>query len=134
MVKDWGVEPNPEPFERTYRRMSNLDDMHENGAHDYLKYVKFGYGRATDHVCKDIRAGKMTREEGIEMVRRYDAVKPMKDLTRWFEYVGMSEQEFDEIADTFRDPRVWVRDENGEWLKDNIWDFDARRAAERIAA
>jgi N-acetyl sugar amidotransferase len=134
MVKDWGFEPNPEPFERTYRRMSNLDDMHENGAHDYLKYVKFGYGRATDHVCKDIRAGKMTREEGIEMVRRYDPVKPMKDLTRWFEYVGMSEQEFDEIADTFRDPRVWAKDENGEWVKDNIWDFDARRAAERIAA
>ena len=26
--------------------MSNLDDMHENGVHDYLKFVKFGYGRA----------------------------------------------------------------------------------------
>ena len=43
--------------------------MHENGIHDYLKFVKFGYGRGTDHSCKDIRAGKMTREEGIEMVR-----------------------------------------------------------------
>ena len=50
--------------------------MHENGIHDYLKYVKFGYGRGTDHACKDIRGGKMTREEGIEMVRRYDHVKP----------------------------------------------------------
>jgi N-acetyl sugar amidotransferase len=130
MVEQFGFEPSPEPFERTYRRMSNLDDMHENGAHDYLKYIKFGYGRGTDHACKDIRAGKMTRDEGIEMVRRYDAVKPMKDLTRWLEYVGMSEQEFDEIADTFRDPRVWARDESGEWVKDNIWDFDARRAQE----
>ena len=36
-------------FDRTYRTMSNLDDMHENGVHDYLKYIKFGYGRATDH-------------------------------------------------------------------------------------
>ena len=134
MVKDWGFEPNPEPFERTYRRMSNLDDMHENGAHDYLKYVKFGYGRGTDHACKDIRAGKMTREEGIEMVRRYDHVKPMKDLSRWLEYVGMSEQEFDETADTFRDPRVWVKDESGEWVKDNIWDFDARREQELAGA
>ena len=134
MVREWGFEPNPEPFERTYRRMSNLDDMHENGAHDYLKYVKFGYGRGTDHACKDIRAGKMTREEGIEMVRRYDHVKPMKDLTRWLEYVGMSEEEFDATADTFRDPRVWAKDEQGNWIKDNIWDFDARRAAERVAA
>jgi hypothetical protein len=62
-------------------------------------------------------------------VRRYDHVKPMRDLTRWLEYVGMSEEEFDETADTFRDPRVWVRDERGEWVKDNIWDFEARRQA-----
>ena len=129
MINEFGFEPNPEPFERTYRRMSNLDDMHENGAHDYLKYIKFGYGRGTDHACKDIRAGKMTRDEGIEMVRRYDAVKPMKDLTRWLQYVHMGEAEFDDVADTFRDPRVWVRDDDGGWTKDNIWDFDRRRAA-----
>jgi N-acetyl sugar amidotransferase len=133
-MKEWGFEESPEPFERTYRRMSNLDDMHENGIHDYLKYVKFGYGRGTDHSCKDIRAGKMTREEGIEMVERYDPVKPRKDLERWLEYVGMSEEEFDATADTFRDPRVWARDENGEWIKDSIRDFDARRAAEPTAA
>jgi N-acetyl sugar amidotransferase len=134
LMKEFGFEENPEPFERTYRRMSNLDDMHENGAHDYLKYVKFGYGRGTDHACKDIRSGKMTREEGIEMVRKYDHVKPMKDLSRWLEYVGMSEQEFDATADMFRDPRVWVKDEDGQWVKDNIWDFDARRWAELASA
>ncbi len=134
MIEKWGFEPSPEPFERTYRRMSNLDDMHENGAHDYLKYVKFGYGRGTDHACKDIRAGRMTRDEGVEMVRRYDHVKPMKDLTRWLEYVGMSEEEFDRTADTFRDPRVWVKGEDGHWVKDNVWDFDARRSTAAEAA
>src|SRR5205814_594680 len=83
LVKDlYGWEESPEPFDRTYRRMSNLDDMHENGMHDYLKYVKFGYGRASDHACKDIRAGLMTREQGVEMVRKYDHVKS-RDLKRW---------------------------------------------------
>jgi hypothetical protein len=109
--------------------MSNLDDMHENGIHDWLKFVKFGYGRGTDHACKDVRSGAMTRERAIEMVERYDPVKPRRDLERWLEYVGMSEQEFDEIADTFRDPRVWVKDERGEWVKDSIRAFDARRGA-----
>jgi hypothetical protein len=131
LVRDWGFEESPEPFERTYRRMSNLDDMHENGIHDWLKYVKFGYGRGTDHSCKDVRAGKMTRDEAIEMVERYDPVKPRKDLERWLEYVGMDEDEFDEIADTFRDPRVWVKDEHGAWVKDSIRAFDERR---RVAA
>lgn len=121
MVEKYGFLEAEEPFERTYRRMSNLDDMHENGIHDYMKYVKFGYGRATDHVCKDIRAGKMTRSEGIEIVRKMDHVKS-KDLWRWLDYVGWTEAEFDRVADTFRDPRVWSKDEKGNWVKQNLWD------------
>lgn len=119
MVKKYGFKESPTAFERTYRRMSNLDDMHENGIHDYMKFVKFGYGRATDHVCKDIRTGKMTRAEGIKIVKKMDAIKS-KDLYRWLDYVGWSEKEFDKVADTFRDPRVWWI-KNGEWWKDNIW-------------
>jgi hypothetical protein len=120
VIERYGFQVSPEPFDRTYRRMSNLDDMHENGVHDYLKYIKFGYGRCTDHVCKDIRAGRMSRDEGIELVRKYDPVKP-RDLSRWLEYAGLTEDEFDRVADTFRDPRVW-RKENGCWVKDNLWD------------
>jgi imidazoleglycerol phosphate synthase cyclase subunit len=120
MIEKYGFRVHDEPFDRTYRQMSNLDDMHENGAHDYLKYIKFGYGRCTDHVCKDIRAGLISRDEGIERVRQMDHVKP-RDLARWLEYVEMSENEFDRIADTFRDPRVWRR-VRGEWVKDNLWD------------
>jgi len=112
--------PAQQPFERTYRMFSNLDDMHENGIHDYLKFIKLGYGRASDHACKDIRAGLMTREQGIAMVRKYDHVKPRRDLERWLTYVGMTEEEFDCICDTFRDRRVW-RIEAGQWVKDCIW-------------
>jgi len=116
----YGWRRAQQPFERTYRNFSNLDDMHENGIHDYLKFVKLGYGRASDHACKDIRGGYMTREQGIEMVRKYDHVKPRRDLERWLQYVGMTEEKFDHICDTFRDRRVW-RIENGFWVKDNIW-------------
>lgn len=118
VTERYGFEVSHEPFDRTYRTMSNLDDMHENGAHDYLKYIKFGYGRATDHTCKDIRAGLMDRAKAIELVNRYDPVKP-RDLQRWLEYVGMREDEFDRIADTFRDPRVWWKEE-GRWLRQTL--------------
>jgi len=121
VMEKYGFKPFPVDFDRTYRRMSNLDDMHENGLHDYLKYIKFGYGRATDHCCKDIRAGLMTRREAIEIVRKMDPKKP-SDLKRWSEYVGISEEEFDRTADTFRDPRVWWKEADGSWKKDNIWD------------
>ena len=119
MKKLYGFQESDVPFQRTYRRMSNLDDMHENGIHDYMKYIKFGYGRATDHVCKDIRAGKMTRAEGIKIVNKMDPIKS-KDLKRWLEYVGWTEKKFDEVADTFRDPRVWWKSKSGKWKKDMI--------------
>lgn len=116
----YGWRRAQQPFERTYRTMSNLDDMHENGIHDYLKFVKLGYGRGSDHACKDIRGGLFSREHGIAMVRKYDHVKPRRDLDRWLAYVDISEAEFDRTCDTFRDPRVW-RIEAGQWVKDDIW-------------
>lgn len=116
----YGFKQNPEPFERTYRLTSNVDDIHENGIKDYMKFVKFGYGRVTDHASKDIRLGILTRKEGIEMVKKYDAAFPHKSFEYFLHMTGMSEKEFWGIADTFRDPRVWWI-KNGEWWKDNVW-------------
>ncbi len=107
------------PFERTYRMTSNLDDRYENGIHDLLKFIKFGYGRCSDHASKDIRLKFFSREEGLDMVKKYDHVVS-SDLQYWLKYVDMTETEFWETADTFRDPRIWWI-ENGEWWKDNVW-------------
>ena len=113
MVQElYDFEVADEPFDRTYRTMSNLDDMHENGVHDYMKFVKLGYGRCTDHASKDVRANLLSRGQAVDLVRKHDHVKP-RDLAIWLEYTGMSEEEFDAIADTFRDPRVW-RYEDGD--------------------
>jgi N-acetyl sugar amidotransferase len=120
MIDEFGFKPNPVPFDRTYRTASNVDDIHENGIKDYLKFVKFGYGRATDHASKDIRLGKMTREEGIEMIKKYDAAWPRESFEFFCNMTGTTEEEFWKTADTFRDPRVWWI-ENGEWWKDNVW-------------
>ena len=121
IMEKYGWEPNSVPFERTYRTMSNLDDRYENGAHDYMKFIKFGYGRGTDHASKDIRSGIMTREKGVEMVRKYDHVKS-SDIYHWLDYVGRSEDWFDKIADGFRSPKVWKKSINGIWQKRNIWE------------
>ena len=119
VMDKYNWKPAEKPFERTYRTMSNLDDRYENGIHDLMKFVKFGYGRASDHASKDIRTGYMSRDVGIEMVRKYDSVIS-SDLYYWLDYVDMSEDEFWSIADSFRDPRVWWI-EDGKWYKDNIW-------------
>ena len=119
LQEKYNWKKSKKPFERTYRRISNLDDRYENGVHDLLKFIKFGYGRASDHSSKDIRTGYMTRNEGIEMVKKYDHVIS-SDLYHWLDYVNMKESEFWELADTFRSPKVWWI-KNNEWYKYNIW-------------
>ena len=119
MVSDYDFEVSDVPFERTYRTGSNLDDIHENGIHDYLKYIKFGYGRCTDHASKDARANKLTREEGISRIGQMDHIKS-RDLQRWLEYVDMNEDTFDRIADHFRDPRVWAWNKQQGWFRKTL--------------
>ena len=48
--------------------MSNLDDMHENGIHDYMKFVKFVMGIPI--TSKDIRAGKLNRSSNFRSKKR----------------------------------------------------------------
>jgi imidazoleglycerol phosphate synthase cyclase subunit len=129
VIRRYGFRVSREPFDRTYRTMSNLDDMHENGVHDYLKYVKFGYGRGTDHACKDIRAGLLSRARAIELVNRYDRVVP-RDLSRWLAYTGMQRDDFFQVADGFRDRRVWSRTEGG-WRRAML--ADEANAAQQLS-
>ncbi len=120
IAKSLGFKENPKPYERTYRTFSNVDDIHENGIKDYMKFIKFGYGRCTDHTSKDIRLGIMKRDQGIKLVKKYDHVKPQESLKHFLDFTGISEDEFDKIADKFRDNRVWWIERN-QWFKNTIW-------------
>jgi N-acetyl sugar amidotransferase len=120
MVQEqYNWQKSRQPFERTYRQISNIDDRYENGIHDLLKFVKFGYGRCSDHASKDIRMGYMERDEAISLVKKHDHVIS-SDIYHWLKYVDMDYDSFWKIADTFRDPNVW-RIKNNKWYKDNLW-------------
>lgn len=105
------------PIEGTYTNYENLDEsMH--GLHDYLKYVKYGFGRATDHVGIDIRNKRMTREEGLELVKTYDGKYPYYGVNNFVEYSGMSKEEIDAIIDSFTNPILFKQADNGKFLRD----------------
>ncbi len=116
LIKEmYNFEEKKEPFQRTYRLMSNLDDRYENGVHDLLKFIKFGYGRASDHASKDVRDGYFSRAEAVKIVKKYDHVVS-DDLYYWLDYVGKDEDYFWRHADTFRSPKVW-QIKNKQWCK-----------------
>lgn len=106
------------PIEGTYTNYENLDEkMH--GLHDYLKFVKYGFGRATDHACIDIRNNRISREEGLELVKEFDGKYPHFGVSEFVKYSGMTKEEIDSILDSFTNPILFQQDENGNFLKDS---------------
>ena len=106
--------------ERTFNIYAKNDDIHANGLHDYLKYLKFGYGRATDDASNEVRHGRMSRERAIEMVAKYDHVRP-SDMDVFLNSVGMTEAELLALVEPMRDPSIWKKGADGVWrTKDNV--------------
>ena len=122
VVDNYGWEPKRSPYQRTYRIFGGIDDMHEIGIHDWLKFMKFGYGRCTDDASLDCRSGVLTREKAIELVKVHDPAYPSEELPRWLDLTGYTKKEFDEICDRWRNKKVWRKDKNNQWECDHIWD------------
>jgi len=78
--------------EGTYKGYKSVE-CRMSGVHDYAKFVKRGFGRATDHVSQDVRAGLLTREEGFELIKRFDPQRPGQ-LDYYLQITGWSEEEF----------------------------------------
>ena len=114
-----GFSPNTERSEGTYSKYASLDDCLD-GFHYYLGFIKFGIGRATSDASHEIRDGKITREEGISLVRQFDGEFPKKYYPEFLEYCGMKDEEFTEIVDAWRPAHLWEHD--GKWeLRKPIW-------------
>lgn len=120
MMDEWGFSPISYKRERTFNIHGKIED-HANDVHDYLKYLKFGYGRATDDASMEIRHGRMTREQGMALVKEYDPVEP-STLQTYCDFMGISKDEFYQIIEPMRDETIWKKDASGQWqIKDAVW-------------
>lgn len=115
-----GFQSNTERTEGTYSKYSSIDDRIDM-FHYYTTLAKFGIGRATYDAAQEIRNGKITREEGVQLVKKYDQEFPRKYFKDFLEYISMSEDEFHATVGRFRSPHLWHR-VDGEWqLKSAVW-------------
>ena len=113
-----GFKANTERTEGTYSKYSSIDDCIDM-FHYYTTLIKFGIGRATYDAAQEIRNGKITREEGVLLVSKFDQEFPNKYFKEFLEYVSLSESEFHETIDKFRSPHLWTK-VNGEWKLRNL--------------
>ena len=123
IIKECGFSVKEDgPIEGTYTNYENLDERLV-GLHDYLKFVKYGFGRATDHACIDIRNKRLSREEAKHLVQEYDGKYPHFAIKSFSEYSGMSIEEIDAVIDSFTNPVLFKQDENGNFLRQNTKDL-----------
>ncbi len=119
-VSNTGFEANPERTEGTFSKYASLDDR-TDGQHYYLSYIKFGIGRATNDSAHEIRDDKISRDEGILLVKKYDSELPKRHFKETLDYLMISEEEYWEVIDSWRSPHLWKK-ESGKWaLRSPIW-------------
>ena len=124
-------DDTPEEIGR-YRIFSSVDDdlMIVN---EMLKYLKNGFGRAHDDVVVDIREGRMSWEEGVRMVEKYDGLCGQKFIDYTCKYLGITEKYFWEVVDKWANKKLFRKDENGKWVRKFKvgQDFDEEKESEK---
>lgn len=119
-VEHTGFQANSERTEGSYSKYSSIDDQIDT-FHYYTTLVKFGIGRATYDAAQEIRNGKITRNEGVQLVKKFDEEFPSKYFNAFLSYIGISEAQFFETVDSFRSPHLWVKKDERWNLRHAVW-------------
>lgn len=116
-----GFETLDHTVEGSIVNYENLDN-HQTGIHDYFKFLKFGFGRATDISCLHTRRGRITREDALSLVKKHDGKFPWTYLDKPIEDIlsplDMSVDEFVKICDRFTNKKLFLTDGDGNLVKD----------------
>ncbi|HEQ3486063.1 TPA: N-acetyl sugar amidotransferase [Vibrio cholerae] len=121
LAQAYGFESYPTPTEGSLVNYENLDNYYHR-IHDYFKYIKYGFGRATDQANNHIRRGRLERRDIVEYLKQNDGAYPSVYLNRSLESVleeiDLSKEEFDEICDKFTNKKLFKTDRKGNLVRD----------------
>lgn len=110
-----------QPVEGSMVNYENLDN-HQTGIHDYFKFLKFGFSRASDIASLHVRRGRITRQDAMQIVTERDGKFPWtylgKRLQDILDPLGMTTEEFIKVCDRFTNKKIFKRDASGALVKD----------------
>lgn len=98
----------------TFTDFDSLDDKFDD-IYYYLQYIKFGFGRCVRDTSRLIQNNHMTREEGLNLCKKYDGEFPSLWLNDILNYLEMNEREFYEIIDKHRNDEIWRNSNDKGW-------------------
>lgn len=82
--------------------------------HTYMMYLKFGFGRANQDACIEVRRGAMDRDQAVNLVRLYDGHYPEEFIQLYLSYYQMTQSEFDAVLDRYANKGLFEK-RNGRW-------------------
>lgn len=118
MIQQYGYETGIQP--RTFDTYNDVDCWNYSDLHDFIKWIKHGYGKVVDHCCREIRLNRMSREDAVILVERY-MYNPPKNLNLFLEWIGITENAFYYLIDQHRNKRFWARDDEWAWAGGAAW-------------
>jgi len=114
-AKDYyGMRANDGRNIGTYTNFGQLDTpLYE--LHTYMMYLKFGFGRCLQDACIDIRGGRLSRSEAVDLVNKYDGEYPESNIPVFLDYYKMAKSEFDDVLDRHANKELFEK-KNGIWV------------------
>jgi N-acetyl sugar amidotransferase len=112
MIRRYGYESKLQS--RTFDSYSNSSCWNYSDLHDYLKFIKHGYGKVVDHSSREVRLGQMTRAEAFEVIEKYQHLKP-QNQQKFFDWLGVTETAFEYLINQFRNKDFWKLTDELEW-------------------
>lgn len=97
-----------------YYDFADIDDDFIS-IHHWMKWYKFGFTRLFDNLSLEIRNGRLTRDQALEILRRAGDQTPLEDIKTFCAFAGIELKHFFAVAETFRNPDVWARRDDGIW-------------------
>ena len=119
MIRDYGYQTTS--FTRTFDCYDHVDCFNFMDLHDLLKLYKHGYSKVTDHACREIRHGRLAREEAIALVRQYEQ-QPARFSELLYKWLGITPLSMQFLMDVHRNQKFWKE------IRPNEWEFNGNSA------
>lgn len=101
-------------FSRTFDTYDHVDCYNFMDLHDHIKYLKHGYSKVTDHACREVRHGRLSREQALALVRNHET-QPLVHLDKFCKWLGVDARALTFIFNQHRNPSIWKEVAPGKW-------------------
>lgn len=112
MIRDYDYRSAT--FSRTFDTYDFVDCFNYLDLHDLLKLYKHGFSKVTDHASREIRFGRLSRDQGLNLVKRFE-LNPLKYQDLFCDWLGVTPRSLHFLIDQHRNPLFWQETEPGNW-------------------